>query len=324
MLSRRKNRQFGRIEYFDTTLPGLTLRITARGHRSWSVFYRIDGRQRRYTIGPYPAFKPADARKAASAVLHRVQAGEDPAEEKRAWRNVASNEDLTFAGVACRYLKQQVERNAARSTYKETARIIEQDVIPRWGNRQFASIVRRDVSALVDAKAESGAEVQANRVLARLRTLFGWAVGKDLIERNPCDGLRPPTREKARDRVLSDAEIIALWSAADEVGWPFGPLVKLLLLTAQRRDEVATMVWSELDLDQCIWSIPREKTKNDHRHVVHLSRPAVAILSALPRVAGTYVFSTNGRTPVSGFSRTKMRSMRRCPAAREPMSRRGL
>lgn len=92
---------------------------------------------------------------------------------------MASGEDLTFAGLACRYLKQQVERNAARSTYKETARIIEQDVIPRWGNRQFASIVRRDVSALVDAKAELGAEVQANRVLARLRTLFGWAVGKD-------------------------------------------------------------------------------------------------------------------------------------------------
>jgi integrase len=294
----------GRLEFFDTTFPSLALRVTANGRKSWSLFYRVAGHQRRYTIGPYPAFKPADARKAASGALHRVAAGGDPAEEKRRQNSI---DDQTFAGVARRYLRQQVERNSAASTYRETARIMEQDAIPVWGKRPIASIARRDVSALVDAKAASGAEVQANRVLARLRTLFGWAVGKDLIDANPCEGLKPPTKEKARDRVLFDAEIIAFWRAADDLGWPFGPLFQLLLLTAQRRDEVASMEWSEVNLDTGLWSIPREKAKNDHGHDVQLSAEALVIIKALPRVAGPYMFSTNGKTAVSGFSRAKNR-----------------
>jgi integrase len=297
-----------RLEVFDTTFPGLALRVTNRGHKSWSMYPRINGRKVRYTIGPYPAFKPADARKAASAVLQRIAAGGDPAEEKRARRAAAEPDDTSFAAVARRYLKQQVEKNTAPSMYRETARIIEKDVIPFWGRRPIGAIGRRDVSALIDAKALSGAEVQANRVLARLKTLFGWAVSKDLIEKNPCDGLRPPTKERARDRVLSDDEIKLFWVACDEIGWPFGPLFQLLLLSAQRRDEVATMQWSEIDLERRLWSLPREKAKNDQGHDVHLSQ-AAAILAALPRIgaAGGYVFTTNARSAVSGFSRAKER-----------------
>ena len=209
--------------------------------------------------------------------------------------------------VAREYLERQVKRNTAESTFKETARILEQDVIPEWGKRPIGSILRRDVSALIDKKAASGAEVQANRILARLRTLFGWAVEKDRIPGNPCDGLRPPTKEKSRDRVLGEDEIRIFWCAADELDWPFGPLFKLLLLTAQRRDEVASMEWSEINLDTGVWSIPREKAKNDHGHNVQLSVEALAIIKGLPRVAGPYVFSTNGKTSVSGFSRAKER-----------------
>jgi integrase len=297
----------GRIEYFDTTFPALALRVTDSGHKSWSLFYRAHGRQRRYTIGPYPAFDPAAARKAASVALHKVQAGGDPAEEKRARRLSPKPAADDFASVAREYLERQVKRNTAGSTYRETARIIDQDVIPEWGKRSIASIAKRDVIALIDAKVASGAEVQANRVLARLRTLFGWALEKDRISVNPCDGLRPPTKEKARDRVLSEAEIRAFWAATGELGWPFGPLFRLLLLTAQRRDEVATLEWAELDLDRRLWSLPREKAKNDQGHDVHLSSQAVDVLAALPRVASDLVFSTNGRTAVSGFSRAKER-----------------
>jgi integrase len=299
-----------RLEVFDATFPGLAIRVTNRGHKSWSVYYRANGRHVRYTIGPFPAFLPAAARKAASDVLHRVEAGGDPAEEKRARRRAAGPlgpDDMSFAAVARRYLKQQVEKNTAASTYRETARIIDQDVTPVWGKRPIGSIARRDVSALIDAKAFSGAEVQANRVLARLRTLFGWAVAKDLIEKSPCDGLRPPTKERARDRVLS--EIWAFWLACHELGWPFGPLFQLLLLTAQRRDEVGSLKWSEIDLERRLWSLPRDKAKNDQGHDVHLSAQAAAILAALPHIGGTggYVFTTNGRSAVSGFSRAKER-----------------
>jgi integrase len=297
----------GRIEYFDTTFPALALRVTSSGHKSWSLFYRSDGRLRRYTIGNYPAFDPAAARKAASSALHRLADGIDPGEEKRLRRNAPKALADDFTSVAHEYLERQVKRNTAASTYRETARIMEQDVIPEWGKRSIGSILRRDVSALIDKKAASGAEIQANRILARLRTLFGWAVEKDRISANPCDGLRPPTKEKSRDRVLSEEEMRTFWLAADELGWPFGPLFKLLLLTAQRRDEVATMGWSEINLDTGVWSIPREKAKNDQGHDVQLSVEAQAIIDALPRIAGPYVFSTNGKTPVSGFSRAKER-----------------
>jgi integrase len=297
----------GRIEYFDMTFPALALRVTDSGHKSWSLFYRTGGRLRRWTIGPYPAFDPAAARKAASTALHRVADGGDPAEEKRTRRNAPKPMADDFASVAREYLERQVKRNTAASTYRETARIMEQDVIPVWGRRSIRSIERRDVTALVDDKVASGAEVQANRILARLRTLFGWAVEKDRIASNPCDGLKPPTKEKARDRVLTEEEIRIFWGAADDLGWPFGPLFKLLLLTAQRRDEVATMEWSEVNLETGVWTIPRHKAKNDNGHDVQLSYEAVEILKSLPRIEGGLIFTTNGRTAVSGFSRAKER-----------------
>jgi integrase len=297
----------GRLEYFDTTFPALALRVTDTGHKSWSLFYRAAGRLRRYTIGNYPAFDPAAARKAASAALHRVQAGGDPAEEKRQRRLSPAPSADDFASIAREYLEREVKKNTAASTYKETARILEKDVIPEWGKRSIGTIVRRDVSLLIDKKAANGAEVQANRILSRLRTLFSWAVRKDRIASNPCDGMRPPTREKSRDRVLNNDEIKLFWNACDDLGWPFGPLFKLLLLTAQRRDEVASMEWEEVDLGGAVWDIPKTRAKNGVGHEVQLSREAIEILSALPRIAGGFVFTTNGKTAVSGFSRAKER-----------------
>ena len=104
--------------------------------------------------------------------------------------------------------------------------------------------------------------------------------------------------------MLSDDEIRWLWQACDKVGWPFGPLVKLLLLTAQRRDEVANLAWEEIDLDKRVWTIPRHKAKNDRAHEVQLSDAAVAVIRSLPRIGDGLVFTTTGETPVSGFSRS--------------------
>lgn len=296
----------GRIEYFDTTFPALALRVTDRGHKSWSLFYRAGGRVRRYTIGSYPAFKPADARKAASAALHRVEAGGDPAAEKKARREAVSAKD-DFANVARQYLERQVKKNNAASTYAEVTRIFEKDVFPTLGRRPISLITRREIGQLIDDKASTGAEIQANRLLAALKTCLNWAVEKDWISASPCEGLKPPTKEKARDRVLSDDEIKLFWAATGELGWPFGPLFRLLLLTAQRRDEVGTIERPEIDLTKRLWAIPRHKAKNDQGHDVQLSDQAVDILRGVPHIMGNYVFSTNGKTPVSGFSRAKDR-----------------
>jgi integrase len=118
--------------------------------------------------------------------------------------------------------------------------------------------------------------------------------------------MKPPTKERARDRALTDDELRWFWSACEAIGWPFGPLAKLLLLTAQRRDEVAGIEWSEINLDKQTWTMPRHKTKNDRTHEVHLSDVAVEVLRSVPRVGNGPVFITNGR-PVSGFSYGKNR-----------------
>ena len=161
--------------------------------------------------------------------------------------------------------------------------------------------------------------MQANRTLARLKTFFSWALDEDLIDNDPTARVRRRVKETARDRALSDDEIRLFWAGCDKLGWPFGPIFKLLLLTAQRRDEVGTMEWAELDAPATRrWTIPREKAKNDRAHEVHLSELAVEIIRELPKISRTRadgtgsepspcLFTTNGERPVSGFSKAKER-----------------
>jgi integrase len=296
----------GRVEYFDAAFPGLALRITENGGKSWCAFYRFGGRLRRFTIGRYPTVKPAQARKEAAAALERVREGFDPAEEKRARRDLRAPENDTFGTLVTEYLDRHLRANSRESTFLEAKRDLEHDALPKWRNRPIASISRRDVIDLVDRIIARGAEVQANRTLARLRALFNWAVEKDRLLASPVARMKLPTQEYARDRVLSDDELRWLWAASNEIGWPFGPLVRLLALTAQRRDEVAGMEWPELDLDKRTWTIPRHKAKNDREHAVQLSDVAMEVLRSLPRV-DNLVFTTTGETAVSGFSRSKRR-----------------
>jgi integrase len=297
----------GRIEYFDAAFPGLALRITENGGKSWCAFYRFSGRLRRFTIGRYPPIKPAQARKEAAAALERVREGFDPAEEKRARRDVRSPDADGFSSVAYDYLDRHLAQNSAASTYQEAKRDLEHDALPKWGKRPIASITRRDVIDLIDGIIGRGSEIQANRTLARLRALFNWAIEKDRVSVSPVARMKLPTKEVARDRVLSDDELQWFWAGCGEIGWPFGPLAKLLLLTLQRRDEVAGMEWSEFNLAKRTWTIPREKAKNNRTHEVHLSDAAIAVLQSLPRVGDGLVFTTTGETSVSGFSRAKRR-----------------
>jgi integrase len=299
----------GRVEYFDAAFGGLALRITEKGHKSWSLHYRLHGRLRRYTFGSYPAIKPVQARREAQRALDRVREGIDPSEEKRVARKreipLGSSADYVATAVAD-YL-DRLERNTAKSTFREAKRILERDVVPEWRNRPIASITRGDVNRLVDAIIARGAEVHANRVLARIRAFFNWTVERGRLSASPVAGMKPPTKEHPRDRVLTDDELRWLWRACDELEWPFGPLIKLLLLTVQRRDEVAGMEWSEVDLQKATWTQPGEKVKNNRVHEVHLSAAALEVLKSIPHVSDSLIFTSTGSTPVSGFSRAKLR-----------------
>ena len=294
-----------RIEYFDSSFGGLALRVTENGHKSWSLHYRSCGRLRRYTLGNYPAITAKNARRAAQEALDKLRDGIDPAEQKRVQRNQAAGPD-DVAAAAYDYLAR-LKRNIADGSYREAKRILERDVLKHWRDRTLASITRGDVNQLIDRIIARGADVHANRVLARLRAFFNWTVERGRLPASPIAGMKPPTKERPRDRVLSDDELRWWWHACDVIDWPFGPLTKLLLLTAQRRDEVARLEWLELDLKRRTWTIPREKAKNDRAHEIQLSDAAIDVLKSLPRIADDLIFTTTGETVVSGFSRAKAR-----------------
>ncbi len=304
----------GRIEYWDNQLPGFGLRISETGRRTWVVMYRVGGKLVRETLGTAAVIPSvADARTRARESLQKAQAGVNPVEERRGSERAAElareRTPKSFGTIVDLYLNRYAEKNTRTSTHKETKRVLDHDVRPAWEQRSIAEIARRDVIELLDGIVDRGAAVQANRTLAVLRRLFNWAVEREIISASPVTGLKMPSAETARDRALTDEEIRHFWIGCDKLGWPFGPMFKLLLLTAQRRDEVGGAQWSEIELSKGVWAIPREKAKNNRAHEVHLCEFAVEIVRALPRIGREmrFVFTTNGERPVSGFSKAKER-----------------
>jgi integrase len=199
-------------------------------------------------------------------------------------------------------------RNRPR-TAEETIRILRTKVLPVWEGRKIQDIGRRDVIDLLDRIVDAGTPVAANRTLAALSKLFNWATDRGVIDANPCVRIKAPAAETSRDRVLSDEELRLLWRGCASIGWPFGPFVQLLLLTAQRRDEVAKMRRVELREGGTLWTIPAERAKNGQAHDVPLSGAAQGVLGSLPRVAGRagYLISTTGNSGISGYAKAKTR-----------------
>jgi integrase len=182
------------------------------------------------------------------------------------------------------------------------------EIIPAWRGRRLSEISKSDIYELLDSIADRGAPILANRVLAWLKGLCNWAVGRGLINASPCTSIKSPAAETARDRVLSDAELRAVWQASDALGWPYCGFVQLLILTGQRRNEVADLTWREIDLEAKTWTLPAVRAKNGVEHQIPLSDLAVEILRAGARLDGCdYVFSMNGRNPIRGYHLVKNR-----------------
>jgi integrase len=183
------------------------------------------------------------------------------------------------------------------------------EILSRWRGRTVHEITRRDVNELLDSIVARDSPITANRTLAAIRKMFNWAVSRDIITVSPCAGVSPPSPEISRDRVLDDNELRLAWLASDTIGWPFGPFVQILILTVQRRDEVAGMFRKELRHEERLWIVPKERTKNSIEHEVPLSPTAWDLLARQPKIAGKagLVFTVTGETPISGFSRAKDR-----------------
>lgn len=321
-----------RQEIPDGLLVGLYLVVQPSGAKSFAVRYRYAGQPRKLTLGAFPAISLEAARDIGGKALRAAAEGRDPAAEKQAAKidavkaeaeAVRRKRDL-FENVAREFIERHAMKSNRPSTWRETARIlglrpshddpavlieIGGDVMPVWKGRRIQDITKRDVIALLDAVNDRGSPIMSNRVLAAVRKLFNWCVARDVIQVSPCTLVAPPAPERSRDRILSDDELRMVWNAADGDGWPFGPLVKLLVLTGQRLAEVGGMRWDELDLEAKLWTLPAERVKNGERHEVPLSDTAVAILTALPCIKTTkgVVFTTRRDAAVSGFSRAKDR-----------------
>jgi integrase len=288
----------------DGLVTGLYLQIEPTGSKSWSVRYRHSGRTRKYTFGKYPGISLKSAREQAAKALQAVAEGRDPAHEKKLQRSTGTD---TFAAVAALFL-ERYGKGYRKRTREIVTGMLRVHVLPRWGSRLTGDITRRDVIALLDEIVDGGSLISANRTFAVVRKIFNWSVTRDLIVSSPCVGVRAPTPERPRDRVLDDPELRLVWEAADELGGPYGALIKLLILTGQRLSEVAKIRWIELDIEARLWSIPSERCKNGRAHSVFLSTPAVELLRGLPRIAGSeFVLTTNGRVPAAGFGKHKRR-----------------
>ncbi|VTZ52196.1 Integrase [Methylocella tundrae] len=298
-----------RKEVPDGLIRGLFFVLQPTGKASWAVRYRSSGQTRKLTLGTYPAIDLKSARELASRALVKVAGGDDPAAEKQAAKK--ADKAPVDRDLVEKVVETFIERYAKANTrsWGETERMLNKEVVGAWRGRHFSEIGKADVHELLDKIVDRGSPIAANRILAALRRMCAWAVERDIVKSSPCEGVKSPSVARSRDRVLNDEELSAIWKAAVSIGWPFGPLVQLLILTGQRRDEVAEMRWNEIDLDAKTWTLPRARAKNDVEHVVPLSNAALGVLKALPRVSSKagYVFTTNGTTPVSGFARAKLR-----------------
>jgi integrase len=292
-----------RREIPDTHMPGLYLVLQPSGAKSWAVRYRHQGISRKHTIGAYPALGLKDARELGSKALRAVAEGRDPGREKAEARSARID---SVDRVAEEFLERHVRRSNRIRTQEETERLFRLHILPRWRGRMIRDVSRRDVIEMVDRVVDGGSPVAANRALTVTKTFFNWCVARDILTASPAQGVKPPTVEKSRDRVLDDAELKLVWEAAGQVGYPFGTMTRLLIATGQRRDEVAKMRWEEIDLERRLWTLPRERVKADRPHEVPLSAIALEVLKAVPRLAGSpYVLTTNGAAPSSGFAKNK-------------------
>ena len=297
----------GQVNYIDVTLPGFSLRVAAGGAKRWIVTYHRGGRVRRVTFGRYPLLSLADARAKAKHLLGAVMQGHDPAAEKQAARNAPS-----FSQLVHEYLERHAKPK--KRSWKKDDYMLRKYVPEAWYQMKVAEITRRDIRAHLEALADH-VPAQANRTLALLRTVFNFAVSRDMIAASPCARIERPAQDRARDRVLTADEIRRVWAALADESAQTTALFKLYFLTAQRGGELRTMAWADLDLASGWWTVPAERAKNKLAHRVPLSSPAMRVLQELGarRVGGSpWVFPSESGTGYREDVQRAVASIREC------------
>ena len=321
MVERLRPPATGRIEFGDEVCPGLLLRVTERGVRSFSVIYKVvgeggvsktgrllKGKQHRITLGQWPAIKLTEAREQARETLTAALEGRDLRDERRTENLIRATN--TMESVTERFIRLHAKPNV--KSWRNIERVLNLHVMPYWGDRVLRDIRRADVHQLLDGLVADGKKGTAREVRKHLSSLLNWAVDREIVPDNPVYGMTRADLKNTHDagRALEDDELGAIWHAAGDLGYPFGAMYRLLILTGQRRKEWAQARRSEIDPDNRWLEIARDRYKGGRDHIVPLSDLAWALVDTLPAWPGNdyHLFSTtDGRKPVSGFSRAKSR-----------------
>lgn len=300
---------------WDQDVKGFGLKVAPTGVRTYIFQYRLGGRgakTKRYTIGTHGRLTPDEARKRAKRLASQVLDGLDPAAVKRTERQ--ERIDLAFDAYVGRFLELRMAHKAARF-HELTAAILRIHVTPRLKDKPINTITKADVVQVLDALPINQLALRRN-TFAILRLLFNWAVNRGDIAQSPIANMTSPEPVAARERVLTDRELGMVWRAAGQLDYPFAPFVRLLIATGQRRDEAGKLDWSELDRDTVTWTIPSDRTKNGKPHIVPLNALAAGILDEVAMLLTKcddvwptkgLVFTTTGKTGISGYSRAKAR-----------------
>ena len=302
---------------WDDELRGFGVRITANGAKAYVYQYRLGGREaakKRATIGRHGSpWTPDTARAEAKRLALLVGQGIDPVEAEKERRRQTIT--LAFGSYAQRFSDEYLKTHWPKG-WALASGILRRDAAPAFAGLSLPQITRGHVAGFLDGLADRPA-VRRN-AFAILRRLFRWAVSRGDITASPITDMDAPAAPRARDRVLADDELALVWHAAEGMRYPFGPMFLMLAATGQRREEVAGLAWSELDRGSATWTLPAGRAKNGQAHLVPLSPRAVDLLDALARLLGGkasnddarwprrgLVFSTTGKTAVSGYSRAK-------------------
>jgi integrase len=297
-----------RIIHWDAQVPGFGIRVSDKSRPddlgAFVLVTRLPGSSNPTArrIGTYPALSLAQARQIAREWREDISKGVDPkVKEAEKLREEARRHADTFAAAFAVYAEEKLGR---LRTGAESVRTIERHAMDVWGQRPISEIRRADVKELI-RNIHKFAPVAGTRLLSLLKTFFAWAAEEELLEASPAAAVKPLADEVKRDRVLTDAEIRAVWHACGDLG-VFGRAFRFMLVTGQRRSEVGGMTWSEIDRDKRLWALPKERAKAGRKHEIPLSSLAMSILDDCPEL-NQYVFTT-GRltaTPVSGWSKAK-------------------
>ena len=282
---------------WDDGIKGFGAKITKSGAVSYILQFRMGGREastRRYTIGSHGSpWTPATAREEAQRLFLLIAQGIDPVEVEKQRRREAV--DLAFSNYAERF-----ERSCVGRGWKVlVARSFRIHVKPVLGSKPLPKITRSDVVAVFDRMPDCQVANRRN-VFAVLRRMFRWAVSRGDIDRSPMEGMETPPAVKARDRWLSDQELARIWEHAPKTHHCFGPIVRLLIVTGQRREEVSSLSWEELEQHERMWTLPGDRAKNGEPNRVPLNELAVAVLDAVagkstwPRRGKVFSTSTGG------------------------------